>query len=105
MASLLGYYGVPLLVTTDTASFALTSEGQVAAAVQQQIDQMRTARYDHTETLSSEVTILNSKSALYRWTISRRQRDGIEISRITFTELLIDGSTGRRISAMAIHGN
>ena len=37
-ASLLAYYGVPLLLTTDGGFFALTSDDQVVAAVQQQVD-------------------------------------------------------------------
>jgi hypothetical protein len=36
--SLLGYYDVPLLLTTDGEFFALTSDDQVVAAVQQQVD-------------------------------------------------------------------
>jgi hypothetical protein len=40
-ASLLAYYGVPLLLTTDDRFFALTSDDQVVAAVQQQVDGMR----------------------------------------------------------------
>ena len=35
--SLLGYYGVPLLLTTGDGVFALTSDDQVVAAVQQQM--------------------------------------------------------------------
>jgi hypothetical protein len=42
-ASLLAYYSVPLLLTTDAGFFALTSDDQVAAAVQQQVDGMRAA--------------------------------------------------------------
>jgi len=46
-ASLLAYYGVPLLLTTDGGFFALTSDDQVVAAVQQQVDGMRAAGYSH----------------------------------------------------------
>jgi hypothetical protein len=40
-ASLLAYYGVPLLLTTDDGLLALTSGDQVVAAVQQQVDGSR----------------------------------------------------------------
>ena len=47
--SLLAHHGVPLLLTTDAGSFALTAEDQVVAAVQQQIDGMRAAHYHDTD--------------------------------------------------------
>jgi hypothetical protein len=48
-ASLLAYYGVPLLLTTDDGFFALTSDDQVVAAVHQQVDGMRAAGYHRSE--------------------------------------------------------
>ena len=102
-ASLLVYYGVPLLVATDGGYFALTSDEQVVAVVQQQVDGMRTAAYDHSEVLDSEVSVLNSTSALYRGTFSRQRSEGAEISRLTATYLVTDGSIGRRISALLVH--
>lgn len=40
-ASLLSYYGVPLLITTDDGFVALASDDQIVAALQQQVDGMR----------------------------------------------------------------
>jgi hypothetical protein len=102
-ASLLTYYGVPLLLTTDGGFFALTSDDQVVAAVQQQVDGMRAAGYHRSEILGSEVTVLNSTSALYRGTFSRHRSDGGEISRLTATYLVTGGAAGRRISGLAVH--
>lgn len=101
--SLLAYYGVPLLVGTDSGFFAATSDDQVVAVLQPQIDGMRAAGYGRTEVLESEVTVLNSKSALYRGTFSRQRNDGGEINRLTATYLVSDGSVGRRISALLVH--
>ena len=101
--SLLAYYGVPLLVTTDDGSFALTSDDQVVAVMQQQVDGMRAAGYSSSEALDSEVTILNSTSALYRGTYSWQKSDGGEIRRVTLTYLVTDGAAGRRISALLVH--
>jgi hypothetical protein len=101
--SLLEYYGVPLLLTTDDGFFAPTSGDQVVAAVQRQVDGMRAAGYARTEILGSEVTVLNSTSALYRGTFSRQRSDGGEISRLTATYLVTDGEAGRRISALVVH--
>jgi hypothetical protein len=102
-ASLLAYYGVPLLLATDDAFVALTSDDQVIAAAQRQIDGMRAADYHHSDVLGSEVTVLNATSALYRGAFSRRRADESQISRLTVTYLVTDGSAGRRISALALH--
>jgi hypothetical protein len=105
VSSLLAYYAVPLLVTTDGGFFPLTSDDQVVAVIQQQADELRTAGYARTETLASQVTVLNSASALYRGTFSRQRSDGGEIGRLTATYLVTDGPAGRRISVLAVHGS
>lgn len=102
-ASLLEYYGVPLLVTTDSGFFALTTDDQVVATVQQQVDGMRAEAYSRSEILDAEVVVLNSTSALYRGTFSRQRSDGTEINRLTATYLVTDGVAGRRISLLAVH--
>jgi hypothetical protein len=101
--ALLEYYGVPLLLTTENGFFALTSDDQVIAALQPQVDGMRAAAYDRSEILDSEVTVLNFASALYRGTFSRQRSDGGEISRLTATYLVTEGAVGRRISVLAVH--
>lgn len=102
-SSLLGYYGVPLLLTTDDGFFALTSDDQVVATVRQQVEGMRAVGYARSEIIGSEVTIVNSTSALYRGTFSRQRADGGEIGRLTATYLVTDGAAGRRISVLAVH--
>jgi hypothetical protein len=102
--SLLAYYGVPLLVTTDEGFFALTSDAQVVAVMRQQVDGMRAAGYGRSEALGSEVTVVNATSALYRGTYSWQNRDGAEIRRVTLTYLVTDGPAGLRISALLVHG-
>jgi len=100
---LLAYYGVPLLLTTGDAFFALTSDDQVIAVLQQQVVALRAAGYARSEILDSDVTVLNARSALYRGTFSRRTTGGGEINRLTATYLVTDGATGRRISVLAVH--
>jgi hypothetical protein len=104
-ASLLAYYGVPLLLTTNDGFFALTSDDQVVAAVQQQVDGMRAAGYGRSEVLDSQVTVLNATSALYCGTFSRQRSDGSEVSQLTATYLVTDGPIGRRISVLAVHSS
>jgi hypothetical protein len=101
--ALLAYYGVPLLLTTDNGFFALTSEDQVVAALQPQVDGMRAAGYNRSEILASAVTVINSTSALYRGTFSRQRSDGTEINRITGTYFVTSGVDGLRISVLAVH--
>ncbi len=91
------------LVTTDDGFSPLTSDGQVVAVMQRQVDGMRAAGYARTEVLDSDVTVLNSSSALYRGTFLRQRFDGGEISRLTATYLVTDGPVGRRISALLVH--
>jgi hypothetical protein len=101
--SLLAYYGVPLLLATDDGFVALTSDDQVVAVAQQQIDGMQAANYDHSNVLNSDVTVLNAPSAIYRGEFSRVRADGVEISRLTVSYLVTDGPVGRRISALVVH--
>ena len=103
-ASLLAYYGVPLLLATDDGFVALPSEDLVIGVAQQQIDGMRAANYDHTDVLDSDVTVVNAASALYRGEFSRVDAGGAEISRLTLSYLVTDGPVGRRISALLVHG-
>jgi hypothetical protein len=102
-ASLLAYYGVPVLLTTDDGYYPLTSDDQVVGALRSQIDGMRAAGYERTEILDFEVTVLNARSALYRGTFSRQRGDGAQITRLTGTYLVTDGANGRRISVLAVH--
>ncbi len=102
-ASLLAHYGVPLLITTDRGFFALTSDDEIVAAVQPQIDGMRAAGYARSEVLGSEITVLNSTSALVRGAFAYHRSDGAEISRVSLTYLVTDGALGRRISVLAVH--
>lgn len=101
--SLLAYYGVPLLLTTDGGFYALTSDEQVVGGVGQQVNEMRAAGFDRTEAFGSDVTVINATSAFYRATFSRQRGDGSEINRITGTYLVTDGAAGRRISVLAVH--
>jgi hypothetical protein len=102
-ASLLAYYGVPLLITTDGGFFALTSDDAVVAAVQPQIDGMRAAGYARSEVVGTEITGLNATSALVRGLFSYHTSDGSEIRRVGLTYLVTDSAAGRRISVLAVH--
>ena len=98
--ALLEYYGVPLVVGTDAAARALTTREDVIGFARQQVDGMRATDYDHTETIESEVTVLNLTSVLYRAEFARQRANGREIGRLGVTYLITDGSEGLRISAV-----
>lgn len=102
-SSLLAFYGVPLMVTTDDAAVALTTDEEVLALVQRQAEGMRAADYHHSDVLDLQTTRLNATSTLCRGTFSRRRRDGSEIGRLTVTYLVTGASDPRRISALAVH--
>jgi hypothetical protein len=104
IASLLHYYGVPFIITSDEGVVALTADDQVAGVMQGQLDSLRATGYHHSDELHSEMTVLNSATALYRGTFSRRDRDDGEIAKVTVTYLVTDGPSGLRISLLAAHG-
>jgi hypothetical protein len=100
---LLAYYGVPLLLSTDDAAVALTTEDEVLSTLRRQVDGMRAAGYDRSETLSSEFVAINRTSVLHAAEFSRRRGDGSEIGRLRVTYLITAGAGGRRISALVVH--
>ncbi|MBV8432145.1 MAG: hypothetical protein JO244_13340 [Solirubrobacterales bacterium] len=102
-SSLLEYWDVPLLIQTRGGSIALTTEDQVLATAQQQIDGMRAVAYERSDLCGSEFTALGATSALYRAEISRQRVDGEEISRLRATYLLTDRAIGHRIKALVVH--
>jgi hypothetical protein len=104
-ASLLAYYGVPLLLSTDEGFTALTTAAEVVAIAQRQVDGMRAADYDHSDVLDFEISPLNAVCALSRGTFSRRSREGSEIGRLTATYLVTGAPTSRRIAALAVHSS
>ncbi len=104
MASLLGHFGVPMIVTSDEGVVTLMTDDEAAAVIQSQIDGLRALGFDHTDVLHSEVTVLNAASALYRATLSRRSVDGGEIDCPTITYLVTDDVAGPRIVLLAAHG-
>jgi hypothetical protein len=100
--SLLEYYGVPLLLTTDETAVSLTREEQVVDSVGQQVGRLRAADYDRTDTLDSETTMLNATTALHRAHFSWLRVDGSEIARMRLAYVITHGVTGRRISGLVV---
>jgi uncharacterized NTF2-like protein DUF6841 len=80
------------------------TDDEAAAVMQSQVDVLRAMGYHHTDVLHPEVTVLNSTSALFRGTMSRRDHAGGEIGCPTITYLVTDGPSGLRISLLAAHG-
>ena len=100
--ALLDFYAVPLLLTTDDAVLVMASESDVITALRRQIDVLREARYGDSERLSSELTRINERTALYDAEFSRRRSDGTEIGRLAAAYLVIEGPAGRRIAALMV---
>jgi hypothetical protein len=104
MSSLLGHFGVPMIVSSDEGVVTLMTDDEAAAVMQSQVDGLRALGFDHTDVVHSEVTVLNAASALYRATLSRRNVDGGEIDCPTITYLVTDDVAGPRIVLLAAHG-
>jgi hypothetical protein len=105
MSELLRHYGVPLVLTTDDGVTTLMTDDEAAAVMQSLADGLRANGYHHTEVMQSEVSLLNSTSALYRGSMSRRNVDGREIGSPTITYLVTDDVAGLRIVVLATRGN
>jgi hypothetical protein len=103
LRALLQYYGVPLLLTTDRAALALTTEDDVLDAVGRQVEGLRASAYDRSELLSLDVLEINATTTLHTADFSRRRADATEIGRLRVTYLVTVGQRGRRISALAVH--
>src|SRR3954452_5463330 len=86
--SVLPYFSIPLVITTDEACNTMTNEGQVATFARQQIDGMLAESYDRTEVVTSRSNVLNGTSGLFMATLLRRRRDGTEINRLAVTYLV-----------------
>jgi hypothetical protein len=104
MSALLACYSVPLIVTSDDGVIALMTDDEAAAVMQSQVDGLRAMGYHHTAVLHSEVTVLNSTSALYRSTLSRRNSDDAEIGCPAITYLATEDVAGLRIALLAAQG-
>ena len=104
MSALLGHYGVPTIFTTDDGLITIMTDDEAIAVMQSLVDGLRANGYHHTEVVHSEVSVLNSTSALFRCTMSRRDRDGKEIGCPTITYLVADDIAGLRIVLLATHG-
>lgn len=105
VVALLAFYGVPLLLSTDEGYVALTTDDEVTAMAQRQVEGMRAAEYDHSQVLAFETSILNTVTALCQGTFSRWHSDGTEIGRLTATYLVTGAPDNWRISALAVHSS
>jgi hypothetical protein len=101
--SMLEYYGVPLLVSSDAGFLVFTSAEEVLDFAQRQIESMRAVDYAHSEVVDFETSTLNSVARLCQGTFVRRSRDGRDIGRLTATYLVNKTGNGHRISALALH--
>lgn len=104
IATLLGFYGVPLIITSDDGVIALTTDNEVTTVIQGQVDGLRALRYRGTRVLQSEVIGLNATSALYRASLSRYDDMGDEIDSPTITYVVTATDDELRISMLAAHG-
>jgi hypothetical protein len=104
MAALLSCYRVPHVVTSDDGVIDVVTDDEAAAVMQSQVDVLRAMGYHHTDVLHPEVTVLNSTSAIFRGSMSRRDHDGHEIGCPTVTYLVTDDPVGLRIRLVAVRG-
>ena len=101
--SLMAFYGVPLILSTDAACLILTDESQVRGAAKQQVDALRSSGYHHSEVLDSQTITINASSCTHRARFARVRADGSQIAQIEVTYLIGDTAAGPRIFMLAVH--
>jgi hypothetical protein len=104
LEELLEYYDVPLLLTADQGVLSLPTREAVVDAVRDQVDGMRAAGYDRSEVLDARTTAVNATTLLHEGHFARVRADGSEIARLRATYVITERATGRRISALLVHG-
>jgi hypothetical protein len=104
VSTLLDYYAVPLLVTSDDFCVSLQSADEVVRGVGGEVERLRAAGYRRSEPVETSLHVLNATTALYRATFSRRGPDDAELDRATVTYLVCDVAAGRRIAGLLVHG-
>lgn len=90
-------------MTTDDAIVSLGAAEEVAAWLERQAEAMEAADYHRTDTLASDVAILNHNTAVHRSEFSRRRVDGTEINRMTVTYVITREAERLQISVLALH--
>jgi hypothetical protein len=63
---------------------------------------LRDAGYDRSETIASELSVVNARTALYAAEFSRWRADRSELGQLAATYLTTVGIEGRRISALIV---
>ncbi|MEK2475796.1 hypothetical protein [Streptomyces noursei] len=101
-ASLLGYFAVPLTMTTSAAHLTLTTTGQLTAALGQELIALREADYGSSQALDQVVRGLNDRSVLIEVTWARYNRSGSEFQRTRVLYLVARTADGWRITAASV---
>jgi uncharacterized NTF2-like protein DUF6841 len=101
--TLLGHYGLPLVLSTDAGTVTFSDEEHLVHSLRGQVDALRAAGYDRSEELTSTTSVVNRTCALHRAAYARLRADGTEIGRVDTTYVLTDGAAGRRITALLVH--
>lgn len=89
-----GFYGIPLILSTDAACLILTDEAQVRAAAQQQVDALRSVAATAARCSPHQTTLINAFSAAHHALVARVRADGSQIARARGDLLITDTSGG-----------
>ncbi|MEV6734032.1 MULTISPECIES: hypothetical protein [unclassified Streptomyces] len=101
-APLLGYFAVPITMTTSAAHAALTSGETLSAGLANELQSLRDADYGGSTALDREVRALNQRSALIEVTWVRNDSVGAEFQRVRVLYLVAKTDAGWRTTASVI---
>jgi hypothetical protein len=100
--AILGFYGVPMLLSSPGGTGWLHDAEQVVGVTRAQIEGLRHAGFDRTEVEASVTVVLNDTCARYEARFRRRAADDTEIASFSASYLIAEGPDGPRIAALAV---
>jgi hypothetical protein len=102
LASILGFYGVPLVVVSDARYVALPDRGAVMGFATTTIAQLLQAGYAGGAIHHLDIRPLNARAALIEGTFSRLDRRGAELERVGTAYLAAKTDDGWRFTSLIL---
>ena len=102
LESVLGFFGVPLVIVAADRYLALPTREATLSAAQTLIDQLRRANYAGSTVHRLDIRPLNARAAFVEGVFSRHDREGNELERLGTAYLVARTDEGWRITSLVL---
>ncbi len=102
LESILGFYGVPLVIVADGRYVALPDRAAVVGVAQTMVDQLRRMGYAGSTVHRLDVRPLNARAAFIEGAFSRHDRGGTELERVGTAYLAAKTDDGWRFTSIIL---